>query len=188
MMRPSALGIALVLLAACGGRFAGEAPEDAGSVDSEPVVSDASRAPDAGETRDGIAPEAAPDDANTQDGQVPLCPSGEATCPDIDLCVEQIAASPPQGVVATDQANGTDSVRLLAANDSGLTPSQITSGGCEFLGSDGHRYAFISVDDGKLWVIVDGDVAPAVYALAVQYIQCGCFQGKCEPQDAGAGD
>ncbi len=168
-------------------RFAGEAPGDAGSVDPEPSSDDASRTQDASEARDGIASEAA-SDASRQDAQLSLCPTGQATCSDIDLCVKQIAASPPQGVVATDEAKGVDTVRrLLTGSSSKVTASQITSGACEFVGGDGHPYAFISVDDGNVWLIVDGDVAPAVYDLVIQYIQCGCAQGRCEPQDAAAG-
>jgi hypothetical protein len=182
MVRPAALGFALVVLAACGGRFAGETPGDLGPVDSGPAV-DASRAEDAAEAHDGIAPEAAPD-GNAQDAQASLCPSGETTCADIDLCVKQIAASPPQGVLAiTGWASAVDYLRSLA----GPSLQQFKAGAGEFVGADGHPYAFASVP-GDVWVVVNGDVAPAVYKLVVQYIQCGCSQGQCEPQDGAAGD
>ena len=173
-------------MVACGGRFAGEAPGDAGAVDSEPAV-DASRAQDASEAQDGIAPDASPD-ANTQDAQVSLCPSGEATCPDIDLCVKHIAASPPKGVLTfagqTGEAHAIDYMRMHG----GPPWSEIKADGAEFVGSDGHPYAFAGISDEGVWVIVNGDVAPAVYKLVVQYIQCGCAQGQCESQDAAVGD
>jgi hypothetical protein len=157
--------------------------QDAGSVDSEPSP-DASRAQDASEARDGMAPEAA-SDANTQDAQVPLCPSGEATCVDIDLCVKQIAASPPQGVIAMPLGgSAVDYLRMLG----GGYPLQLKAGGAEFVGSDGHRYVFALVPGDGEMVLVNADVAPAAYELVVQYIQCGCGQGQCEPQDAAGGD
>lgn len=177
------MGVALVAMVACGGRLAGEAPEDAGLVDVEPVL-------DASRPHDAIAPEAAPD-ANAQEAQVPLCPGGEATCQDIDQCLKQIAASPPQGVLTfagnMGEANAVNYLHMQAVSNPELL-NELWANGGELVGSNGTPYAFAGILDEDDWVVVNGDVAPAVYNLAVQYLQCGCALGHCGPQDAAVGD
>lgn len=184
MIPRAAFGVALVALLSCGGRFAAEALEDAGSVDAEPTL-DASR-----EGQDAAAPEAAPD-ANAQEVQVSLCPAGEAACPDIDQCLKQIAASPPQGVVTfagdMGEAMAVDYLHMQAVSNPELL-NELSANGGELVGGDGTPYVFAGILDEDEWVVVNGDVAPQVYKLVVQYLQCRCALGHCGPQDGAVGD